>query len=112
MTTIKTPQSSFNNKNHTSHGFLTFLLLLTWLALGAGFYAVKLGLIQPDEVNPAVSEQIAAIDTKLAALNSRISSLERKLTEASSVLNPAEPTTGAVEPVAPQVVPTEGVKLA
>lgn len=95
MTTIKTPQtvSHKNNNSQNGHGFITFLLLMTWLAIGALFYGIKIGIIKSEEVNPAVSAKLSELESNLTAVDNRLKFLEKKLSDASSALNPAaQPT--------------------
>lgn len=91
MTTIKTPQTVSHAKgnSHGGHGFITMLLLITWVVIGAGFYGVKIGFFQPSDADPAVTSKIMELSNNLTALDTRLKILEKKLSDASTALNPA-----------------------
>lgn len=101
MTTIKSPQTVSHvksNGNHGGHGFITLLLLITWLAVGAVFYGVKSGMLQPEEVSPTITEKLAKLEGTVSSLDARLKNLESKLAEASSALNPTGAPTDIIKP--------------
>lgn len=58
--------------------------------MGAGFLAVKSGLLQPSESDSPLSGTVMMIESKVTGIDSRLSVLERKLSDTASALNPAE----------------------
>lgn len=89
MTTIKTPQTVSRNKNNK--GFVTILLLITWVVIAIGYYGIKTGMLQPDNASSAVDAKIAAVESKTTALENRVSALEKKLSDVGAALTPVVP---------------------
>lgn len=87
MTTKKNPQTISRNKN-SAKGFVTILLLITWVVIALGFYGIKTGLLQSDAGNPTVDAKIAEVESKTTALESRVTSLEKKLSTIGAALAP------------------------
>jgi|GEM_PF-6649666 len=120
MSTIKSPQPISQSKNHSSqggNGFVVFLLILTWIAIGGVFYGVKSGMIKSEEGSSPVNEKITSLESNVSALDARLKALEKRLADASSALSPilqGQPQTQAQPENAmkPEVKPEELMQMA
>ncbi len=122
MSTIKSPQTLNKNINK---GSVKFLLILTWLAMALGFYAVNVGIIQPDTEDSAVSDRLSALEAKVQSLDEKLIAIEKSSSDeqveespsapapdatspdAMSPAEPIKPENGTAEPVPAPVSPTE-----